>query len=305
MVYKLNLIKPGSKEAKRAKERRAKYLETADEFFGEGPEAPPGYSYTKPILNKKPKKSKIEKDIKKLTKDISKTKIPKSTFKPEIDSMKEKLNNISKKLFNKKKITSLIEDVKKTNTPKSTYKPNIQSLKDTLNVIGRQLKYKKLRALPKSSMTKKTDYEQEIKELSPEGKKYVDEVKYILENSKVSGGKQTKDLDKAKIAFSRKNKPSDVKEAATVIRAYRKTLPKHVPEPGKGRGKGKKTIIRTPEEIAYDKRHKVVMDYIKNKIADDEFEATDEETIEFMADEAMEKGIKRMSILIIEQLKHQ
>ena len=131
------------------------------------------------------------------------------------------------------------------------------------------------------------------------------EVKYILENIKVSGGKQTIALDKAKTAFSYNNRPSDIKDAAAFIRAYKKTLPVHVPEPGKGRGKGKKTVIKSPDDIAYDKRHKHVVNYIKNKIADGEFETTDDETIDFMADEAIEKKITRLSILILEQLKHQ
>jgi len=147
----------------------------------------------------------------------------------------------------------------------------------------------------------KADYEHDINELTQAWKDYVIKVKYIFKNSKVSGGKQTKDLQDAKAEFHYKNK----QEADAFIKKYKKTLPTHVPEPGKGRGKGKKRVIKSPKDIAYDKRHKNIVKYIKNNISDKEFEPTDDETIDYIADDAISKGIKKMSILIIEQLKYQ
>jgi len=62
---------------------------------------------------KKSKKDNIKKDIKLLKKDIKKTNISKSTFNPEIESMKNKLKEVSNKLFTKK-VKSTIDSINKT-----------------------------------------------------------------------------------------------------------------------------------------------------------------------------------------------
>jgi len=74
-------------------------------------------------IKEKPNNKKIKKDIKLLKKDINKTDIPKSTFNPEIESMKNKLKEVSDKLFTKK-VKSTIDSIKKTKIKsKSKYDP--------------------------------------------------------------------------------------------------------------------------------------------------------------------------------------
>jgi len=264
-------------------------------------------AYNKTYGNKKEptNNNKLEEDIKLLKNCISNTDVPKSIFKKEIDNLKNKLNEVSNKLFTKK-VKKTIKGINKTNIKsKSEYDPEkFTEGKNTIAQIEARLQDNNLmknhKLSTKVKIMKKTGYEHEIKALSPEGKDYVNEVMHIVQNSKVSGGKRTKDLKKAKAKFHYNNKLSDAQNADAVVKKYMETLPDHVPEPGKRRGKGKKTVIKSPEDKARDTRHKNIVKYIKNKIDNKEFEQTYDETINFMADDAIKKGIKRMSILIIE-----
>jgi len=70
-------------------------------------------------IKEKPNNNKLEEDIKLLKNCISKTDVPKSIFKKEIDILKNKLNEVSNKLFTKK-VKSTIKGIKKTKIKKKS-----------------------------------------------------------------------------------------------------------------------------------------------------------------------------------------
>jgi hypothetical protein len=290
---------PSTKKERKEQERSSKQSGEADLAYvmAGSPELEDYYKTTKPKRNLK---EEVKESIKKVNESRVKKHISKKT-KPNKENLiwelKDSINNV-KKAHNNHKSNKLPYDPERFTEGKNKM-AQIEG-----HILESNLeKYHK--PSTKVKVMKKSMISEDVNEdISKAARDYVNFMKAIIDEGKVIGGVMTGDLRKARAVYYNKLKPSDIQDAEKIIKVYKRDRPKHDVDPSKVRGKGKKTIL-SPEEKKFNNRHKAVMKYIKDKIADEEFEPTDEETIEFMADEAMEKKVGRLSIAIIEELKHQ
>jgi len=226
---------------------------------------------------KKPSKSdkKTKGDLKKLFKEVKATKMP-SAFDPEIESMKEKL----------KEISSLMSKPKKE--LKSLVKANEEHLK-----VFPSMKDKEEQKMTKRVLTAKSDYKRDVSNVSSFVKQYVDEYKYILDNTPTKGGAQTKKINKIRSRLYEKATPSEINDANTIIRELKKD---YVKEP-----KPKKPI--KAKAGSEDDLHDKIVKYVKGQIKKGTLESMEQGDIFYIAEEAISKGVPpRLSLKFIKTI---
>ena len=269
----------------------------------------------------KKKKSTAKKDIKKLLKEVdkSKSKTKKST-KPITDIIKltkKVLTTKKPKKSSKSNIPEAIELTELiTKQPKSK-KPKIdtESINDSIKEIDKLLKAPKkaLKKLVKADkehikyhpseqdkkelkidkmMSQAKDYKHKSTNVSHEARDYVDRYINIFKNS-TSPQSRGRLLNQLKVKVYTNLKPSDADDANNLINEFKRSL-----EPP---SKVKKAPVVLTEE---SKKEKQVKNYIKTKIKQGMFQQLkdDEENINFVVKEAINKRFNRLSVDFIQNI---
>jgi hypothetical protein len=240
--------------------------------------------------SKKSDKSDTVKDLKKLYKKVKDTKMV-SSFKPELDSMKEKL----------KEINTLLKK------PKKELKTLVKANEEHLKVFP-SMKDKEEQKMTKKILTAKSDYTRDLSKVSTIVKNFVDEYKHILDNVSKKGGAQTKRITKIRSKLYENAMPSDIRDALALVKELKKDYveeekpkKKYVSKAGSAKSKAVKPD-KDDDDAEYDKRIKHITKYIKNKIDNDELKPLDDDTINYIGDEVISKKIKRLSVKIIQSI---
>jgi len=135
-------------------------------------------------------------------------------------------------------------------------------------------------------------YSHKADNLSPAARNYVDRYISIYENTKSPPyrGRLINDL---KLNEYTKLRPSDADDANVLIRDFLKSLVKPV--------KAKKAPVVLTEDV---KKERQIKNYIKNKIKEGFFPtlANDEENINYIVQEALNKGFNRCSVNFVESM---
>jgi hypothetical protein len=280
---------------------------------------------------KKPKNSKSNttKKIKDTIKDIKTTKSNKNikdlVKDIEKDSTKRKIKRVihdveasvkPTKKSKAKKTSSIINIVDTIQGIKKSKKYDMSEVKETMNEVSKLLKtpYKKLKKLvaadkehikyhpskidkdelklDKKVMQLAKGYSHKADNLSPAAKDYVDRYIDIYQNtsSPPYRGRLINDL---KLNVFTKLRPSDADDATSLIRDFLKTLVKPV--------KAKKAPVVLSEDV---KKERQIKNYIKTKIKQGFFPTLkdDEENINYIVAEALNKGFTRCSVDFVESM---
>lgn len=260
-----------------------------------------------------PTKSNTQKDIKDLIKDIKK-----DITKKNIKKMIEKVSNTPIKESKKSKTLNKAVNLgfEMLSHPKGKKYNDIEGVDDTIKEVSKLLKAKpsQLKKLVKADkehikyhpseqdkkelkMDKKVmqlakGYSHKADNLSDAARDYVDRYISIYQNnpSPPARGRKINDL---KLNVFTKLRPSDADDASSLIRDFLKTLEKPV--------KAKKAPVVLSEDI---KKEKQIKNYIKTKIKQGFFPTLkdDEENINYIVQEALNKGFTRCSVDFVESM---
>jgi hypothetical protein len=292
---------PSTKKERKEQELRSKQAGEADLAYlmAGSPELEDYYKMNKPERN-------IKKEVKESIKKVNESRVKKLISKKSkpnkenlIWELKNSINNV-KKAHIKHKSKNLSYDPERFTEGKNKM-AQIEGHILEKNLERYHKPSTKVKVMKKSTISEDADINEDISKAAMD---YVNFMKAIIDEGKVIGGVMTGDLRRGRAAYYNKLKPSDIQDAEKIIKAYKKARPKHTVDPSKLRGKGKKTMM-TPEEKKFNNRRNNIIKYIKDRIDNEEFEATPIDEIEFIADEAMSRGVARMSIPLIEELKYQ
>ena len=259
------------------------------------------------------KTTKSKKDIKDLVKDIKKDST-KRKIKGIIHDV-ETSNKPTKKSKAKKtssiiNIVDTIQGIKKRKKPDMSevyesmaemdklLKTPLKGLKKLVKADKEHIKYnpseqdKNELKMDKKVMQQAKGYSHKSDNLSPAAKDYVDRYISIYQNtsSPPARGRKINDL---KLNVFTKLRPSDADDASSLIRDFLKTLVKPV--------KAKKAPVVLNED---DKKEKQIKNYIKTKIKQGFFPTLkdDEENINYIVAEALNKGFNRCSVDFVENM---
>jgi len=255
------------------------------------------------------KKNNIKRTIKDIKKDSTKRKI-KGIIHDVKASVKPPKKSKSKKLSSVINIVDTIQGIKKRK------KPDFSEVYETMNEMDKLLKtpLKGLKKLVKADkehikyhpseqdknelkmdekvMQLAKGYSHKADNLSPAARNYVDRYISIYENTKSPPyrGRLINDL---KLNEYTKLRPSDADDANILIRDFLKSLVKPV--------KAKKAPVVLTEDV---KKERQIKNYIKNKIKEGFFPtlANDEENINYIVQEALNKGFNRCSVNFVESM---
>ena len=236
------------------------------------------------------KTTKNKKDIKNLITDIKK------------DSTKRKVKGIihdvetsvkPTKKSKAKKTSSIINIVDTIQGIKKSKKYDMSDVYDTMNDIDKLLNTKvKSKKEPKKVMQLSKGYSHKADNLSEAARDYVDRYISIYQNtpSPPARGRKINDL---KLNVYTKLRPSDADDATSLIRDFLKTLEKPV--------KAKKAPVVLTEDV---KKERQIKNYIKTKIKQGFFPTLkdDEENINYIVAEALNKGFTRCSVDFVENM---
>jgi hypothetical protein len=236
------------------------------------------------------KTTKTNKNIKDLVKDIKK------------DSQKRKVKGIIRdveasvkptKKSKARKTSSIINIIDTIQGIKKSKKNDMTDVYDTMNDIDKLLNTKvKSKKEPKKVMQLAKGYSHKADNLSEAARDYVDRYIDIYQNtsSPPYRGRLINDL---KLNVFTKLRPSDADDATSLIRDFLKTLVKPV--------KAKKAPVVLTEDV---KKERQIKNYIKTKIKQGFFPTLkdDEENINYIVAEALNKGFTRCSVDFVESM---
>jgi hypothetical protein len=236
------------------------------------------------------KKDKSIKDIKDLVKDIKKDS-QRRNVKGIIHDVESSIKPTKKSKA--KKTSSIINIVDTIQGIKKRKKYDMSDVYDTMNDIDKLLNTKvKSKKEPKKVMQLSKGYSHKADNLSEAARDYVDRYISIYQNtsSPPYRGRLINDL---KLNVFTKLRPSDADDATTLIREFLKTLEKPV--------KAKKAPVVLSEDV---KKEKQIKNYIKTKIKQGFFPTLkdDEENINYIVAEALNKGFTRCSVDFVESM---
>jgi len=244
------------------------------------------------------KKDNTKKDIKKILNEVKKTPIKKSKSSKTLNKVMDLAFEIANQPKSKK-YKNDVEDVKHIIKEVSKLlKAKPSKLKKLVKADKEHLKYhpseqdKKELKMDKKVMQLAKGYSHKADNLSPAAKDYVDRYIDIYQNtsSPPYRGRLINDL---KLNVFTKLRPSDADDATTLIRDFLKSLVKPV--------KAKKAPVVLTEDV---KKERQIKNYIKRKIKEGFFPtlANDEENINYIVQEALNKGFTRCSVDFVESM---